>query len=151
VGKNLLQAACLGSKELAATNFVLNAIDVAAGHLVKNKDYYRDVLQYTFANGHAPINRTKIYFSDLPSEVSGRLAQLHKDKFYDDGLEEIFRKLNIPKTKTNSFSPLQGKYAYHYCKNYGTAHYSPEKLVSDEQLLRALEIHEIHEYVAMFS
>jgi hypothetical protein len=148
---SILSTLAWGNKDLGKTAVTAVLADRFADHVDNNLEYYKDVIRYTFFNSidSKAKKYPKVHFSDLPASVTAQVNEIQKQYLQYLTIDDIFSKLNIPKTASNKFSPLQGKYVYHYRKMYGTSDFCEEKHVSSDLLRTPLSDAERAEYVAL--
>lgn len=147
---SILSTLAWGNRDLAKTVVVTNITGRLASHVEDNLEYYKDVIRYTFFNSIDPGDKRypTLHFSDLPPKVLTQINKIQKTYLQQHTVDGLFELLNIPKTSTNKFSPLQGKYVYHYKKTYNTLKYCEENDVSDDLLLAPFNDVDRKEYLA---
>ena len=116
-----------------------------------NRDYYHDLIKFNFFNN---VKQNKSYKAinpgDLPPEVAKRLNILYDGKFKDISIDEIYTQLNLEKTDTNMYCPLETKYVFEYCEKYGTFEYSSNNIVEEDRLLSPLTAKQREKYKQLF-
>lgn len=127
--ENLKNTLLLTDKQVLKTAIATVLVSKVIKEVSYNKEHYTDMLKLDFKS-HFIDKNYGLHYWDLAPEIGYWLCDMYEK--LNVSYEKIFNMLNMEKTFSIAYSPLQVKYVVEYIKKYGNEYKNINKITEKE-------------------